>query len=161
TPLEAEHRAMSAAMGEYGGWLRAAWYGADAAQAIRTEALRTRRTAGISDATPLGKIEVLGPDAADFLNFVNYNTVSTLKEGAIRYAFMLTEHGTLYDDGVLARLGPHHFLVSCSSSHADGVAAHLEGWRQDGHDPDRTFIHDVTQAWATLAVAGPEARALL
>ena len=158
TPLESEHRALGAALGEYGGWLRPAWYGEDPAPAIRIEAERARRVAGFADATPLGKIEVLGPDAADFLNFIYYNTVSTLRDGAIRYGFMLTEHGAVYDDGVLARLAENHFLVSCSSSHADGVAAHLEGWRQDGHDPDRVFIHDVTQSWCTVAVAGPRAR---
>ncbi|MEM9708401.1 MAG: 2Fe-2S iron-sulfur cluster-binding protein [Pseudomonadota bacterium] len=161
-PLEVEHRGLGAALGEYGGWLRPAWYGTGAADAqIAAEVRTARGTAGLFDGSPLGKIEVMGPDAEAFLDFVYYNTVRTLKPGQIRYGFMLTEGGVVFDDGVLARLGSAHFLVSCSSSHADGVRVHLEAWRQDGNDPDRIFIHDATQAWATLTVTGPHARAIV
>jgi len=100
----------------------------------------------------------MGPDAATFLNFVYYNTMATLPVGRVRYGFMLTERGAIYDDGVLARLGENHFVVSCSSSHVNGVMALLEAWRQDGNDPDRIFVHDTTQAWATVTITGPKAR---
>ncbi|WP_158970562.1 2Fe-2S iron-sulfur cluster-binding protein [Chachezhania sediminis] len=161
--LEPQHRALDAALGEYGGWLRPAWYARTehagrADEAVAREVLRTRQVAGILDASPLGKIEVMGPDAGAFLNFVYYNTMATLEPGRVRYGFMLTERGAVYDDGVLARLGPDHFVVSCSSSHVVGVMQHLEAWRQDGHDPDRIHVHDATQAWATVTVTGPRAR---
>ena len=71
---------------------------------------------------------------------------------------MLTETGIVYDDGVIARMDQDRFVISCSSSHVDGVARMLETWRQDGHDPDRIFIHDMTQNWATVTVSGPQAR---
>lgn len=161
-PLEPTHRALGAAMGEYGGWLRPGWYGDGApGPRVAAEVKMARQTAGVFDGSPLGKIEVMGPDAESFLNFVYYNTIRTMKPGQIRYGFMLTEGGVVYDDGVLARLGQDHFVVSCSSSHVDGVRAHLEAWRQDGNDPDRIFIHDATQHWATVTVTGPEARAIL
>ncbi len=161
-PLEAQHRALGAALGEYGGWLRPGWYGEGAAEMrIADEARMARAAVGLFDGSPLGKIEVMGPDAEAFLNFVYYNTMSTLKPGHIRYGFMLTEGGIVYDDGVLARIGPEHFIVSCSSSHVDGVRTHLEAWRQDGNDPDRIFVHDATQHWATLTVTGPKARDVL
>jgi sarcosine oxidase subunit alpha len=161
-PLENAHRALGAALGEYGGWLRPGWYGAGTPDALVADEVRmARRTAGLFDGSPLGKIEVMGPDAEAFLNFVYYNTIRTLKPGHIRYGFMLTEAGTVYDDGVLSRLGQSHFIVSCSSSHVDGVRMHLEAWRQDGNDPDRIFIHDATQHWATLTVTGPKAREIL
>jgi len=161
-PLEGAHRKAGAALGEYGGWLRPAWYGAGQRDdLIVAEALRARQSAGLFDASPLGKIEVMGPDAEAFVNFVYYNTIRTLKPGHMRYGFMLTEQGKVFDDGVIARLGAERFLISCSSSHADAVALHLDAWRQDGNDPDRIFIHDLTQAWATLAVTGPRAREVL
>ncbi|MEM8789071.1 MAG: 2Fe-2S iron-sulfur cluster-binding protein [Pseudomonadota bacterium] len=161
-PLEAEHRTAGAALGEYGGWLRPGWYGAgDAAARIAAEVRAARDGAGLFDASPLGKIEVMGPDAQAFLNFVYYNTMRTLEPGRIRYGFMLTEGGVVYDDGVLARLDAQHFVVSCSSSHVDGVRLHLEAWRQDGNDPDRIFVHDATQHWATITVTGPQARAIV
>ena len=158
-PLEGAHRAANAALGEYGGWLRPAWYGDQEKNVhIHEEVLRARETVGLFDASPLGKIEVMGPDAENFLNFIYYNTVATLKPGAIRYGFMLTEGGVIFDDGVLTRLGPEHFMVSCSSGHVAAVHRMLQLWRQDGNDPDRIFIHDVTAQWATLTVTGPRAR---
>ncbi|WP_370232040.1 2Fe-2S iron-sulfur cluster-binding protein [Cognatishimia sp.] len=161
-PLETTHRALDAALGEYGGWLRPAWYGTGtSSDLIAQEVQAARESAGLFDGSPLGKIEVMGPDAEAFLNFIYYNTIRTMKPGQLRYGFMLTESGTVFDDGVLARLGPDHFIVSCSSSHVDGVRMHLEAWRQDGNDPDRIFIHDATQHWATVAVTGPEARDVL
>ncbi len=160
--LEPHHRAAGAALGEYGGWLRPGWYGTgDTKDLIRREVLTARNAAGIFDASPLGKIEVMGPDAEAFVDFVYYNTIRTLKPGHIRYGFMLTEGGIVMDDGVIARLGPNRFLISCSSSHVDSVRMHLEAWRQDGNDPDRIFIHDLTPQWSTVAIAGPKARSIL
>ncbi|MEO0372818.1 MAG: glycine cleavage T C-terminal barrel domain-containing protein, partial [Pseudomonadota bacterium] len=160
--LEAEHRVAGAALGEYGGWLRPAWYGdGGMAARVRDEVLTARDSAGLFDASPLGKIEVMGPDAEQFVNFVYYNTIKTLKPGRIRYGFMLSEGGIVFDDGVIARVDTNRFIISCSSSHVDGVRTHLEAWRQDGNDPDRIFIHDMTQHWATLTVTGPKARDVL
>ncbi len=160
--LESEHRAAGAAMGEYGGWLRPAWYGTgNSHEAIRREVLAARNNAAIMDTSPLGKIEILGPDAEKFVNFVFYNTISTLKPGHIRYGFMLTERGIIFDDGVVTRIDGNRFIISCSSSHVDSVNRALEGWRQDGHDPDSVYIHDTTQNWATITVSGPEAREIL
>lgn len=157
--LEQAHRALDAALGDYGGWLRPGWYGSgDPAAAARREVLVAREHAGIFDASPLGKIEVIGPDAAPFLDFIYYNTISTLKVGAIRYGFMLTEGGIVYDDGVVARLAADRFVVSCSSSHVDAVVALLEAWRQDNHRPDRVYVHDTTAAFATITITGPRAR---
>ncbi|WP_210405451.1 glycine cleavage T C-terminal barrel domain-containing protein [Rhodophyticola sp. CCM32] len=160
--LEPIHRAADAALGEYGGWLRPGWYGSsDPAKHIRDEVVMARTTGGILDASPLGSIEVMGPDAEAFVNFIYYNTIKTLKPGAIRYGFMLTEKGTVYDDGVVARLGLNRFVISCSSSHVDGVRMALESWRQDGNDPDKIFVHDMSQNWSTVTVTGPQARAVV
>jgi len=159
--LEAQHRQAGGALCEYGGWLRPGWYGADQDAAIRAEVLAARQAAGVFDGSPLGKIEVMGPDAAAFVNFIYYNTISTLKPGHIRYGFMLRENGLILDDGVVARLGPDRFLISCSSSHVASVEAMLESWRQDGNDPDRIFVHDTTPHWATLTLTGPKARQIV
>ena len=161
-PLEAQHRASGAALGEYGGWLRPGWYGqGDPEAQAQAEARMARESAGIFDGSPLGKIEVMGPDAEAFVNFVYYNTIKTLKPGHIRYGFMLTEGGAVFDDGVIARVDQNRFVISCSSSHVDSVRLHLEAWRQDGNDPDRIFVHDTTQHWATVTITGPKARQIV
>lgn len=159
-PLESEHRADGALFREYGGWLRPAWYGADETSVLR-EAKAARQGVGLFDGSPLGKIEVIGPDAAKFLDFIYYNTMSTLKPGRCRYGFVLTEGGAVYDDGVLVRLDENRFIVSCSSSHVQGMAFLLEEWRQDSFDRSRVFIHDATAQYATLTVTGPRSRDLL
>ncbi|MGX9182454.1 sarcosine oxidase subunit alpha family protein, partial [Mesorhizobium sp. BHbdii] len=111
-PLESVHRASGAVFQEYGGWLRPAHYGgrgADADRAIQDEALRARRSVALFDGSTLGKIEVIGPKAAAFVDFLYYNTMSTLKPGRCRYGFMLSENGVVFDDGVLVRLDEHRF----------------------------------------------------
>ena len=105
-PLEAEHRAEGGQMREYGGWLRPAWYGPDDPElSIQREAARARDTVALFDGSSLGKIEVIGPDAAKLADFHSYNRLSTLKPGKIRYGFLLQESGIVFDDGVTLRLG--------------------------------------------------------
>ncbi len=161
-PLEAEHRAEGAQMREYGGWLRPAWYGPDEPErAIQREAARARDAVALFDGSSLGKIEIIGPDAAALADFHSYNRLSTLKVGKIRYGFVLQESGVVFDDGVTLRVGEDRFLVSCSSGHTDAVRVRLELWRQDRFDPARVAIHDTTAQWATLTVTGPRSRDLL
>ena len=161
-PLENVHRQDGAVFREYGGWLRPAFYGNGSAETeIQREARAAREGVALFDGSPLGKIEIFGPDAERFVDFIYYNTMATLKPGRIRYGFMLNEGGTVFDDGVLSRIDPEHFVVSCSSSHVDAVAAMLDTWRQDQFDPDRIFIQDSTAQWATLTLTGPASRQLL
>ena len=118
-PLEARHRAHGAVFDDYGGWLRPAFYGeaSGKAAAIEREARTARDAVAIFDGSPLGKIEVIGPDAAAFLDFNSYMTMSTLQPGRLRYFLLLQENGVVFDDGVIARLSPERFVVSCSTSH--------------------------------------------
>jgi sarcosine oxidase subunit alpha len=155
--LEGKHRAAGATLGEYGGWLRPVHYGRDDS-AILTEARMARASVGLFDASPLGKIEVIGPDAAEFLDFIYYNTMSTVKPGHCRYGFILSESGVVFDDGVLVRLDADRFIVSCSSSHVPGVHSLLEEWRQDRFPRKRICIHNATAQTATVTVTGPRAR---
>ena len=161
-PLETVHRSAGAVFQEYGGWLRPACYGPeDARRAMQDEARRARESVGLFDGSTLGKIEVIGRQAAEFVDFIYYNTMSTLKPGRCRYGFMLSENGVVFDDGILMRLDEHRFVVSCSSSHVAAVHARLEEWRQDRFGRAAVYIHNATSSLATLTVSGPRARDLL
>jgi sarcosine oxidase subunit alpha len=161
-PLENAHRADGAVFWDYGGWLRPAFFGkGEADDEIAREVIGARNSVALFDGSTLGKIEVIGPQAAEFLDFMFYNTVSTLKPGKCRYCFILTETGIVYDDGVLVRLADDHFVVSCSSSHVAGVHSMLEDWRQDRFDRTKVYIHNATANYATLTVTGPRSRDLL
>ena len=159
--LEPMHKAIGARYREYGGWLRPAFYGNDEASSVQNEARIARQSAGLFDASPLGKIEVIGPGAAELLDFCGYVRMSTLKTGRARYGFMLSETGIVHDDGVVIRMAEDRFVVSASSSHVGSVRMILEEARQDRFDPSRVFVHDMTAQWTTLSVSGPSARALL
>lgn len=160
--LEAVHAGQGAAFRDYGGWLRPSAYGpGEEAELARQEALAARENVGLYDASPLGKIEVIGPGAADLLDYCGYVRLSTLKPGRARYGFVLNETGIVHDDGVVFRLAEDRFIVSASSSHVASVRRILEEIRQDVFDPGRSYIHDVTAGSVTLTVTGPGARTLL
>lgn len=161
-PLEAAHKEEGATFREYGGWLRPAAYGhGDETELVQHEALAARKTVGLYDASPLGKIEVIGPGAAELLDYCNYLRISTLRPGRARYGFVLSETGIVHDDGVVLRLAEDRFIVSASSSHAASVRMIMEEARQDIFDPAKSFIHDVTAGFVTLTVTGPKSRDLL
>ena len=117
-----------------------------------------RHKVGLLDASTLGKIEIKGPDAAEFLDRMYTNMFSTLKVGKCRYGLMMNELGFLTDDGVTVRLGEDHFLMHTTSGGADRIAAWLEEWLQTEWTQYKVFVTPVTEQWAQFAIAGPRAR---
>jgi sarcosine oxidase subunit alpha len=140
--------------------LRPAWYGPDESVVAR-ECWNARHAAVAFDASSLGKIEVLGPNAAALLDFIYYTRMSNLQPGRLRYGLALGESGAIWDDGVVLRLTSDRFLVSCSSSHVAAMVAHLEEWREDRFDLGSVFIHDATAHWATIAISGPQSKRIV
>ena len=160
-PAHDWHAEKSAEFDDYGGWKRPAYYGHDREKCIARESLIVRESVGLFDGSPLGKIEVKGPDAAEFLNRIYVNTVPTLKQGKVRYGLMLDENGVLMDDGVFVRLADEHFLVYTTSAHADRIGAWLEEWHQCEWPDLDLVLSPATSQWAVLTVAGPKAREVL
>ncbi len=120
-----------------------------------------RNAVGVADVSTLGKIDIQGPDAAAFLDFVYCNMFSTLKVNRVRYGLMLREDGYVMDDGTTARLGENHYVMTTTTAGAGEVMKHLEFVAQALRpDLDVTFT-SVTEQWAQFAVAGPKARGLL
>jgi sarcosine oxidase subunit alpha len=147
-----------------GQWRRAYTYpgtGEDKHAAINREILCVRNKVGLLDASTLGKIEIKGPDAAEFLDRMYTNVFSTLKVGRCRYGLMMNELGFLTDDGVTVRLTEDHFLMHTTSGGADRIAAWLEEWLQTEWTHYKVFVTPVTEQWAQFAIAGPRARDVL
>ena len=165
-PLAAEvhHKALGGKLEDYGGWRRAAYYpkaGEDEEAAIKREAIAVRQKLGLFDASPLGKIEVYGPDAGEFLTRIYINNMKTVKPGRCRYGLMLDENGVVFDDGVLACLRENHYLVGTTSGHASMIAGILQEWLQCEWTDLDVVTDDVTTAWAVMNVNGARARDLL
>ena len=164
TPLHARAEAEGAVFEDVGLWKRARYFpraGEDMERAVARECVTTRRSAGLFDATTLGKIEVVGPDAAEFLGRMYVNAFAKLQPGRCRYGLMLGENGFVMDDGVVARLSPTRFHVTTTTGGAPRVLATMEDYLQTEWPDLRVWLTSVTEQWAVLAVQGPRARAVL
>ncbi|WP_208349069.1 sarcosine oxidase subunit alpha family protein [Pseudaestuariivita rosea] len=155
----------AAPMIEAGLWYRPSYFPMPGEQTWRESCDRevnmVRTKVGICDVSTLGKIDIQGPDAAEFLDFVYTNTFSTLKVGRVRYGLMLREDGYVMDDGTTARLGDHHYVMTTTTAAAGQVMRHLEFVHQCLKPKLNVRFISVTEQWAQFAVAGPRARDVL
>ena len=158
-PLHGWHETAGATFVTTGLWLRPLVYSRKSGwEPVLSEARAVRRSVGVTDVSSLGKIDVQGPDAARFLDFIYANTFSTLAVGRARYGIMLREDGMLFDDGTTARLGADHFLVTTTTANAVAVLEHMEFHLQTACANLDVLLTDVGDQWAQFAVAGPRSR---
>ncbi|MGR3636605.1 MAG: sarcosine oxidase subunit alpha family protein [Shimia sp.] len=154
-----------APMIEAGLWYRPSYYPAAGEttwrQSCDREVTMVREAVGICDVSTLGKIDIQGADAAEFLDFVYCNMFSTLKVGRVRYGLMLREDGTVMDDGTTARWGESHFVMTTTTAAAGPVMRHLEYVHQCLRPELDVAMISTTEQWAQFAVAGPKSRELL
>ncbi|WP_435660386.1 sarcosine oxidase subunit alpha family protein [Leisingera caerulea] len=150
---------------EVGLWYRAAYFPKPGEtswrQSCDREVTLVRKAVGICDVSTLGKIDIQGPDAGKFLDFLYTNTFSTLKVGKVRYGLMLREDGFVMDDGTTARLGDHHYVMTTTTAAAGQVMAHMEFVSQALYPEWDVRFASVTEQWAQFAVAGPKSQELL
>ena len=165
TPSHVWAKERGAVFVEVGNWLRAQWFPLPGETHWRTsvdrEVRQTRASVGVCDCTTLGKIDVQGTDAADFLNKVYCNGFAKLAVGKTRYGLMLREDGIAMDDGTAARLAEDHFVVTTTTANAAKVYQHMEFVRQCLFPDMDVQLISTTEAWAQYAVAGPNSRRLL
>ncbi len=150
---------------EVGNWLRAQWYAREGEKGWRDsvdrEVTMTRDSVGICDVTTLGKIDIQGRDAAEFLNRVYTNAFLKLPVGKVRYGLMLREDGIAYDDGTTARLGENHYVMTTTTANAGLVFQRLEFARQCLFPGLDVHLISTTDGWAQFAIAGPNSRKLV
>jgi sarcosine oxidase subunit alpha len=164
TPITDWHEAAGAVFEPVGLWRRPLYYprrGEDMHAAVARECAAARTGVALLDASTLGKIEVQGHDALTLLNRVYANAWDGLKVGRCRYGLMLGEDGMVLDDGVTARLGEHHYLISTTSGGADRVYGWLEDWLQCEWPGVDVYLTPLTAQWANLCVTGPKAREVI
>ena len=163
-PMHDWHLRHGAIMHDFGEWRRPVAYlrpGETRTQAAKREALAVRNAAGLLDGSSLGKIEIHGPDALEFLNQFYINDLANLTALRARYCLMLRESGVIFDDGTVVMQAPDRFIVTTTSGNAGRVVQWLEEWHQCEWPHMRLAIMPVTDAWATVSLAGPQARTIL
>ncbi|MDQ0475103.1 sarcosine oxidase subunit alpha family protein [Labrys wisconsinensis] len=150
-----------AAFEDVGLWKRA-WYfargGETMHEAVNRECRTVRATCGIFDASTLGKIEVVGPDAAEFMHRIYVNPFLKLEPGRLRYGIMTRDDGFVYDDGVVGRMAPDRFHVTTTTGGAPRVLSHMEDYLQTEWTDLKVWLTSTTEQWAVIAVQGPKAR---
>ncbi len=164
TPMHNWNLANGATMTEAGLWQRSWYHARDAetiSQAYVREAETARSSVGICDVSSLGKIAVQGPDASEFLNRVYSNAFAKLPVGKARYGIMLRDDGLVMDDGTCWRLSENDFLMTTTTSNAAKVMVWLEELLQLRWPDLKVHVSSVTDQWASVSVAGPQARAMI
>ena len=164
TPIHPWAQAQGAVFENVGLWKRARYFprgGEDMHAAVARECLAVRTHCGIFDASTLGKIEVVGPDAVEFMNRLYINNWSTLGVGRSRYGILLREDGFVFDDGVVARTAADRFHVTTTTGGAPRVLALMEDYRQTEWPHLNVWLTSTTEQWAVIALQGPRSRQVL
>ena len=164
TAIYGWHERSGAVFDDVGHWKRPWYYprqGENMTAAVRRECVAARGGVALLDASTLGKIDIQGPDAAEFLNRIYTNAWSKLAMGRCRYGLMLGEDGMVMDDGVTTRLGEAHYFMTTTTGGAARVMAWMEDWLQCEWPDLKVYLTSVSEQWATLSLSGPNARRLL
>ena len=164
SPMHSWHEKNSAVFVDAGVWLRPRYYkqgNENLFQASKREAANVRKNVGVCDVTTLGKIDIKGPDAAEFLNRVYTNSWLKLPVGKARYGVMLREDGIVMDDGTTTRISENHYHMTTTTAQAGNVLSHLEYYLQLVWPELNVNVVSTTEQWAGAAIAGPQSRNVL
>jgi heterotetrameric sarcosine oxidase alpha subunit len=164
SPLHDWHEKNGATFIDAGLWKRA-WYYAWAGNAPETAYIKemelVRKGVGLADVSTLGKIDIQGPDAAEFLNRVYVNGFAKLPVGKVRYGVILNDDGIVVDDGTTARISDTQFYMTTTTAQAGEVMSWLEYLLQCHWTDLNVQVCSLTDEWAGMAVSGPKAREAL
>lgn len=164
TALHDWHVAHGAQFELVGQWKRPRFYpqhGEDMAAAVRRECAVARTGVAIMDGSTLGKVDVQGPDAAELLDHLYTNMMSTLKVGRVRYGVMCGVDGMVIDDGTVTRVDEHRYLLTTTTGNAAKIMEWMEEWLQTEWPQLRIHLTSVTEHWVTIPLIGPLARQVL
>lgn len=152
TSLDALHRSLGATMTDFAGWDMPLRYASE-----RDEHNAVRTKAGLFDLSHMGEITVTGPEAVALLNFALVGNIGTVSVGRARYTMICAEDGGILDDLIVYRLGETEYMVVANAGNAQIVLDALTA-RAEGFDAE---VRDDRDAYALLAVQGPESPAIL
>ena len=165
TPIHPWHVKQNAVFEDVGQWKRP-WYfkkfqKESMHEAVQRESKQVRETAGILDGSTLGKIEIKGKDALEFVNLMYTNSFTKMKAMSARYALMLGEDGMVKDDGIVCKISDQHFIVTTTTGGAANVLAHMEEYAQTEWPNMNVYMNSVTEQFSTFNLSGPKSRVIM
>ena len=153
TALHDWHVENGAKMVDFAGWNMPVQYKTGTIQ----EHLATRRHAGLFDVSHMGRFEITGSDAEDFLLTVLTNDARALSPGHAQYTFIANERGGAVDDAYLYRLAGECFLLVVNAANKEKDWQWLNNHKGTGE----VALADVSEALGMIALQGPHTLAIL
>tara|TARA_B110000977_G_scaffold33478_1_gene44617 strand:+ start:162 stop:3140 length:2979 start_codon:yes stop_codon:yes gene_type:complete len=165
TSIHEWHKKNGAVFEDVGQWKRP-WYfkshlEENLDQAVQREAHQVRKYAGVLDGSTLGKIEIKGSDALEFMNLMYTNNFSKMKPMSARYALMLGEDGMIMDDGIISKINDSHFIATTTTGGAAKVLSHMEEFSQTEWPHLNVFMNSITEQFCTFNISGPNTRLIM
>jgi aminomethyltransferase len=150
TPLHAQHLAAGARLVDFAGWEMPQQYGSvkDEQEAVRTHA-------GIFDVSHMGRFEVRGGNAAEFLQGVVTNDLSRVPAGRAQYNLLCLEDGGIVDDLVVYH-SDDAWLIVVNAANRDKDLS----WLRE-HAPSGVELVDRSDELSLVALQGPAAEQVL
>ncbi len=154
TPMHHHHFVRGASLTDMGAWKRPLVY-----TSVDEECRAVHEAVGIIDVSTLGKLDLKGADGGAFLDWLHPNRFSDLAPGRVRYRIMCDDAGIVLDDGVVARRGDDHYLVTTTTGTIDAIEQWLEWWLAGSGRC--AHVTNLTGVLGAINVAGPRSRELL
>ena len=130
-------------------------------EAVQRESKELRNAAGILDGSTLGKIEIKGNDALEFVNLIYTNAFTKMKPMTARYALMLGEDGMIKDDGIVCKISDQHFIATTTTGGAAKVLSDMEEYAQTEWPHLNVHLNSITEQFSTFNISGPKSRAIM
>ena len=165
TPIHHWHEKQNAVFEDVGQWKRP-WYfkkyeNESMHDAVQRESKQVRESAGILDGSTLGKIEIKGRDALQFVNLMYTNSFTKMKPMSGRYALMLGEDGMVKDDGIVCKINDQHFIATTTTGGAASVLSHMEEYAQTEWPHLNVYMNSITEQFSTFNLSGPKSRIII
>jgi len=113
-------------MNPFCGYIMPLWY-----STIAAEHSAVREAAGLFDCTHMGTLDVSGPEASDFLDYVTTNKIADLGIGIARYSYILDAAGNILDDIIIYRRAGERFMVVVNAANEPKIKAYFKALLND------------------------------
>jgi len=156
SPLLQIHQSLNAKLGDFAGWAMPLEYPAPVGGGTLTEHEAVRTNVGLFDVSHLGKIEIHGTGAKQWLNSIITNDLNKILPGEAQYSMLCNEEGGVIDDLIVYLKSDDAILIIPNAANSVDVFSALKSQLPQG-----IKIKNRHNDFAVIAIQGPESAQLL